>query len=782
MKNKHIIFILVLLGVPLLLFFLRDKKSEETRRSQVFQLVLYRALLKAYADNEEPKLTFPDSGRVKTRMKKGDKLLYKLVNSVPSDSFSLVDAVIETNYKLDITPDVLGMIIRIQDKVNGLPKWMKVKEDLYLLNEYIRELISKNTPRGGYGKNDPCNLNDQKFADEWGTCLDSLFGQKILVDLAGVDAYNAGGYSERLDELPDEIDDRVNFDTINNILRRHFNDKFESAKKYSQLLRNWNAVVLFIHKDNLDSLNDEYMAVTAKPLHQHRRISDKVKFGDEYIIPSYGSGFFVSKDSIVTAAHVVCSLNGSFKLSDLRIIHQYHHPAIPIAETDRIKISKEYIYQPKAVDIIEDYWLTSDRADWAVLGVERIDTAKDKNYKDPVPVVMKLKEHVKFGESVYCIGHGLGLPAKLSFDGHISENATKFPYFQCRLDLFSGNSGSPIFDAATNRVVGIVVRGEEDFYQSSILPRGEGIYANSSNLNEYEEEPKILRPITYNLNDHFRGEHIQRLTPLKKVMKHKFNAVETSSRLTRVVGKKRSDAPYVYLNFQPSSRRYTLYILSHMRDNSKSIELDTSTQFNGTYYYKYNIVDSVSGVDRIGEYAYTSHVLPDTDTIKPEEWEAQVQIYGDTIMTSILSLINTDSIEQLDSNYPRLALMSPYSYLRDPAEDGQNIDFPFVFIPIENYWLKKESVSSTSDNFCNAFITLEESDSSLQILIPPNVNSHHYVGTNNYEFFVELEYPPSRLLNKYIDLSTIRRKKVKTKNKHADRKPNKVKVRKLTGS
>lgn len=81
------------------------------------------------------------------------------------------------------------------------------------------------------------------------------------------------------------------------------------------------------------------------------------------------------------------------------------------------------------------------------------------------------------GEKVFMIGHPLGLPLVLSKAAKVIETDNEH-FFKATLDSFEGNSGSPVFNARTLEVEGILVRGEEDFVQEGQCRR----YKN------YEEE------------------------------------------------------------------------------------------------------------------------------------------------------------------------------------------------------------------------------------------------------------------------------------------------------
>ena len=60
------------------------------------------------------------------------------------------------------------------------------------------------------------------------------------------------------------------------------------------------------------------------------------------------------------------------------------------------------------------------------------------------------------------LGYPLGLPMKLTINAGISNN-DNFSFFYTSLDSFSGNSGAPVFDLSTHRVIGILVSGAVDF-------------------------------------------------------------------------------------------------------------------------------------------------------------------------------------------------------------------------------------------------------------------------------------------------------------------------------
>lgn len=68
------------------------------------------------------------------------------------------------------------------------------------------------------------------------------------------------------------------------------------------------------------------------------------------------------------------------------------------------------------------------------------------------------------GRAVYTLGHPLGLPLKLATGGVVLSASNGA--FRTSLDTFAGNSGSPIFDADSHALVGLVIegqKGQDDF-------------------------------------------------------------------------------------------------------------------------------------------------------------------------------------------------------------------------------------------------------------------------------------------------------------------------------
>jgi hypothetical protein len=88
------------------------------------------------------------------------------------------------------------------------------------------------------------------------------------------------------------------------------------------------------------------------------------------------------------------------------------------------------------------------------------------------------------GTPLYVIGHPSGLPTKIAAGARVAR--ANRSYFEANLDAFGGNSGSPVFDAGTNTVVGILVRGAPDYRAEgdcnvvNLLPDSDGGEASTN--------------------------------------------------------------------------------------------------------------------------------------------------------------------------------------------------------------------------------------------------------------------------------------------------------------
>ncbi len=81
-------------------------------------------------------------------------------------------------------------------------------------------------------------------------------------------------------------------------------------------------------------------------------------------------------------------------------------------------------------------------------------------------VLTLTKSQVKVGDGLFTVGHPSGIPTKVTDKGIVRSVEPEF--FTANLDTYGGNSGSAVFNQDTLEVVGILVRGENDFAYDAV--------------------------------------------------------------------------------------------------------------------------------------------------------------------------------------------------------------------------------------------------------------------------------------------------------------------------
>lgn len=98
--------------------------------------------------------------------------------------------------------------------------------------------------------------------------------------------------------------------------------------------------------------------------------------------------------------------------------------------------------------------------DWALIWLDRAAAQQEEDGRRPATV--ELRADVRRGQRLFVIGYPEGLPAKYA-GGAAVRDASHALSFIANLDTYAGNSGSPVFDAATRRIVGVLQGGEVDY-------------------------------------------------------------------------------------------------------------------------------------------------------------------------------------------------------------------------------------------------------------------------------------------------------------------------------
>jgi hypothetical protein len=158
------------------------------------------------------------------------------------------------------------------------------------------------------------------------------------------------------------------------------------------------------------------------------------------------SGFLVAPDVIATAGHCVRSKKG---LRNVRFVFGFRMITKTRART---VFGANDVYEgAELIGRAE----TETGSDWALIRLTRPVVGR-------TPLRVRTSGKIATGRTLFVIGHPNGLPAKYADGAQVRANS-RSSYFVANLDTYGGNSGSPVFDAQTRVVEGILVRGGTDF-------------------------------------------------------------------------------------------------------------------------------------------------------------------------------------------------------------------------------------------------------------------------------------------------------------------------------
>ena len=204
---------------------------------------------------------------------------------------------------------------------------------------------------------------------------------------------------------------------------------------------------------------NSYVLQNAPPLHARfpSPLAPSVKFRDEPVAGK-GTAFLVGDKLVLTAGHCVWNFGrwdadkSEVNLTKIRAVFGFHmQNSNHLAPIDKAMVCK--IAKIVAGNRVQD---GRTGADWALVELK-------KHPAGLIPLRIDFINKIEHPLKIYMLGHPIGLPLKY-VEGAVAK-PTDDPNnsFEAEIDAFGGNSGSPVFNSTTNKVIGILVRGNEDF-------------------------------------------------------------------------------------------------------------------------------------------------------------------------------------------------------------------------------------------------------------------------------------------------------------------------------
>lgn len=171
-----------------------------------------------------------------------------------------------------------------------------------------------------------------------------------------------------------------------------------------------------------------------------------IRFAEQYTGPQC-TGFLSAAGTLATAGHCI---KDAGDCSDFVWVFDYRLKGT--GDAGYLRLSGDNVYSCRRV--VKRETLPFDGVDYAVLELDRPAAGRP-------PLELDMTGPVLPGQALFVIGHPSGLPMKVAEGGQALETGAYS--FTSDLDVFHGNSGSPVFDARTRKVIGIVSSGPGDY-------------------------------------------------------------------------------------------------------------------------------------------------------------------------------------------------------------------------------------------------------------------------------------------------------------------------------
>lgn len=152
--------------------------------------------------------------------------------------------------------------------------------------------------------------------------------------------------------------------------------------------------------------------------------------------------FAIKPDIIVTAAH---KIREGTDITTKRLLHGFERCAGSPAF--RTTFSTDQIYTP--VEVL--YRSLTSNMDIAIIRIAET--------LAPYQISNVSADDPHEGDPLYMIGHPLELPKILTDNGSVYDISPDRRLLRMKLDVFANNSGSPVFNARTNEIVGLTITG-----------------------------------------------------------------------------------------------------------------------------------------------------------------------------------------------------------------------------------------------------------------------------------------------------------------------------------
>ncbi|HNW43250.1 MAG TPA: serine protease [Elusimicrobiales bacterium] len=188
--------------------------------------------------------------------------------------------------------------------------------------------------------------------------------------------------------------------------------------------------------------------LTTRTLGEAQGLCPGEKFREQKI-GAFCSGSLVGEDLIMTAGHCIKT---EADCAATKLVFGFKVAKAGDAGTSSVAKSEVY----SCASIVKRH------LDPSVLGADYALIKLDRKVTGHKALAINRTGKIAKDTKIFVIGHPSGMPLKVAADSKVRD-ASKTGYFIADLDTFGGNSGSAVFNLATNKIEGILVRGDNDY-------------------------------------------------------------------------------------------------------------------------------------------------------------------------------------------------------------------------------------------------------------------------------------------------------------------------------
>ena len=229
-------------------------------------------------------------------------------------------------------------------------------------------------------------------------------------------------------------------------------DYYEADRVYQRLADS--TAALFRSRDVvLDARRGTASIGSGRTIRDKFNLREEERYGDQPF-GSFCSSFLAGEDLVVTAAH--CFME--YAPEDSRI--SYRNTVFVFGYV--VARAGEFPSEVPAENVFGFKEIVSAKydkggADYAVIRLDR------KVPADRFPLAINRGAAPAAGARLFTIGYPSGMPVKIAGSASVRRVHADKGFFVTDLDTFSGNSGSPVFNADTMMIEGVLTRGGTDY-------------------------------------------------------------------------------------------------------------------------------------------------------------------------------------------------------------------------------------------------------------------------------------------------------------------------------